>query len=628
MCGIIAVLLGTNQKEDVFELLITSLKILQNRGYDSCGLMDSHFLSLLKAIKTSNDTIEELYRLKKDFPVDCDVGIAHTRWATSGGKTLKNAHPHLSMNGNFAVIHNGILENYQSIKKEMEKKQIKFSSETDTEVISNWLEQNSSENITEEEIVSLLKRAEEELEGTWALAVLHKSYPDSVFLAKNGSPLLVGVNKENGLMMAVSEISGFANKVHVYSVLKDSQVLHLKRGKLIEDLNFLPVPFEKIYISPKPFPHWMAKEIYDQINVIECPAHWGKYKHLLLKQFPELSPLFPLRESLLKKGSFDILLVGCGTSYHAGLAGRWFFKHFPFRTIRVIVASEFTEEDLPGKGKDGFVNTLAILVSQSGETKDVHRALKIIQKENIPTIGLVNVENSLIARECDITICLHAGREVAVASTKAYSTQLVGLKLIAEVFKNGGENKIDDDFLDLSGQIEKVLKDIFFYGGSDFSYQESFIRIANALDKKNHGFILSTGKLRAVSYEAALKIKEVGRIWIQGYPTGALKHGPFSLIEEETPVLFSLQSEEKEVLRRTESAIEEVHARGAKVFLFTDIEEYENKNVEEIISLPKNSSFSSIIHILPFQVLSYYLSRIRNLDADKPMHLAKVVTTD
>lgn len=656
MCGIVALLLGSIHQKDhqTFDLLVKSLRALQNRGYDSCGLLDSQFRTLLRAVKKTemeelqdsinpnlpDDAIDQILLNRHKFPSNATVGIAHTRWATSGKKLLRNAHPHLSHDNTLAVIHNGIIENYQVIKEELEGKGILFRSETDTEVISNWISYNLCNNPSITDIEQVLIKAQEELEGSWGIALVHRDHPESVFLLKNGSPILIGYQRSTGMIMVASEIAGFVNSVDRYAILEDNEVLCLHRGQAMNEirsnlrnLRFAEVPQEIIHINPDPFPHWMAKEIYDQSEAVMGPAEWGIYQDKPFSEYPELQALFPIKERLDRYRNFDVLLVACGTSYHAGLAGRWFFRSLPFRTVRVVVASEFTDQDLP-KGDDGTPkNVIAIMISQSGETKDVHRALRIIKDAYIPSIALVNVQDSLIARESDVAVYLHAGREVAVASTKAYVSQLVGLKILALALEHGKTGRITEDFKKLPDQIVQTLRYIFPYrevekGLHAFDCPTNILSMAQALNSKNHGFVLSTGRLRAVSYEAALKIKEIGRVWVQGYPTGALKHGPFSLIERGTPVLFSLQANNQEVKKRTESAIEEVHARGAKVYLTTDISDYENKHVEKIIHLPRNETFSPVLNIIPYQALSYYISLIRGLDADHPIHLAKVVTTD
>jgi glucosamine--fructose-6-phosphate aminotransferase (isomerizing) len=656
MCGILAILLGaaSSDSHQCFNFLLSGLRALQNRGYDSCGVVGPQFEGYLRAVKGTelngafdkslpDDAVDQLELCKAKFPEQAATGMGHTRWATHGAKRVINAHPHLSSDQNFAVIHNGIIENCVPLREKLESKGWNFLSETDTEVISNWLADYLKQLGTEPSpgvILRVLREGQRVFEGTWAIAVMHKSLPDHIFVCKKGSPLLVGGDSGGNVLMATSEVAGFVNRVQRYAVVDEGDVLELRKGMSVRDLKrcypnleFHALPKEKIRLVPDPFPHWMSKEIYDQKQACQGPAEWGIHRDKMLGEIPELQAVFQLRERLLTNSPFDVLIVGCGTSYHAGLSGRWFFRHAPFRTVRVVVASEFTKQDLP-KLQNGLQNNvLAIMISQSGETKDVHRALAVIKRARIPTIALVNVPNSMIARECDLAVHLHAGREVAVASTKAYISQVVGLRLLALALEYGPETKIPDDCLTLEHQINEVLQYYFPYietraGVYHFDMHPRMKRMADALHQKNHGFILSSGKLRATSYEAALKIKEISRVWAQGYPTGALKHGPFSLIEKGTPVLFALQDGDDQIRKRTEAAIEEVYARKARVFIVTDIADYESKHAEDVLHIPRNKQFASILHILPFQILSYYLSLFRRLDPDKPIHLAKVVTTD
>jgi glucosamine--fructose-6-phosphate aminotransferase (isomerizing) len=627
MCGIIAFLYKNAKNYECFLTLINSLKALQNRGYDSCGLIDSNFKCLLKAVKNKNDAIEKLLLQKEDFPLDAMIGIAHTRWATSGKKTIENSHPHLSYDGKLAVIHNGIIENYEELKKDLIKDKYYFSSETDTEVISNWVARDlSNKNVTVNSIINSIEKANKVLKGSWAIVLLHKDFPNNIFVSRNGNPLLIGFNTSNGTIMVSSEVSGFINKVNKYTILDDNKVISLSVDYKIDDiikkgLIFHNVSKEKIELSPGKFPFFMAKEIYEQGEVISNPCNWNKYQNI--EDIVELKQL----EKIKNMSEYDVLLLGCGTSYHSCLSSKWFFNKCPFRSVRCIIASEFTKYDL------STGNIIAIFVSQSGETLDTYRALKNIKKYKIPTIAVVNVENSLIARECDYQIYLHAGREVGVASTKAYVTQIIGLKLISMYLQNYN-GKIPDDFLKLSSQIKTILKKYFSYfpegrdGKHLFVCNKQIFKIINSLDENNHGFVLSSGLLRATAFEGSLKIKEVGRVFIQGYPTASLKHGPFALIDEKLPIIFILQKENDDALRKTTSAIEEVYLRGARIFLITDIEDYKNDKVDEIIRVPYNKTFSSILSIIPFQIISYFLSGLRDLNCDKPVNLAKCVTTD
>ena len=668
MCGITALLLsnkGNNNPENwyCFNILVRSLKALQNRGYDSCGIIDSEFKCLLKTIKKSEmliyedkkipeDAVEQLNLKQNLFPKNALVGMAHTRWATSGKKTVPNAHPHVSHDGKIAVIHNGIIENYVVLKENLIKDGWLFSSETDTEIISNWVAREIGSNVTEESVVKAINSANKHLEGTWAITLMHKDLPESVFVARRGNPLLIGYDELSGNIMVSSEIAGFVNKVTKYGILGDGDVIHLKSGFMISDIlkqsqglneiKFQNVSNEIIKLTPGNFPYFMAKEIYDQEEAVYGPCEWGKYKDNNINDIPELKKLLPLKHKIEKFNGFDLLLIGCGTSYNSGLSSIWFFDSLPFRTVRCVTASEFTVQDLP---KESNIPVIAVLISQSGETLDTYRALKIVKQKNVQTIALVNVENSMIARECDYVIYLHAGREVGVASTKAYVTQIIGLYLLSLFFKSTTNTKIPDDLLLLSSQVKKTLNKYFPYVLKEieqecdrsidevkfkylFECPKQFFNIINILDKINHGFILSTGTLRATSYEASLKIKEVGKVFIQGYPTASLKHGPFSLIEEGLPILFVLQEGEKDSIRRTNTAIEEVHLRGALIYVVTDIQEYKNEKVKELIIVPYNKTFSSILTIIPFQVLSYFMASVRGLNCDCPVNLAKCVTTD
>lgn len=649
MCGISAVLLSEKNK-DVFDILTCSLRALQNRGYDSCGIVDGNLKCFLKKVKKSetynqdenipDDAVEQLSKLKNIFP-ETQVGMAHTRWATSGKKTVDNAHPHVSLDGEIAVVHNGIIENYGEIKNRLSEIGFEFYSQTDTEVIPNLISHklnNLANNVlTEKTVVEAIREAGNELEGSWAIVVIHKRFPDSVFVSRNGNPLLIGVNNTDGSVMVSSEIAGFVNNVEKYAILENNEVLHIKKSftekDIIEQSNkiiFQEVPKEIIKLTPGKFPYFMAKEIYEQEIVVKNPCNWYKFKNLNISDNPELSKMEELRNLCVKKNGVNVLLVGCGTSYHSGLSGEWFFDEYPVRSAKCIIASELTEKNLPRDSRGDFDGrTLAIFISQSGETLDTYKALQLVKKFNIPTIALVNVENSMIARECDYAVYLNAGREVGVASTKAYVTQIIGLHLISCYLKN---KEISEDYFRLCDQIQEILEKYFPYEVLDNKYEfnqtPDIQNIATSFDKSNHGFSLASGSLQATAYESSLKIKEIGRIFIQGYPTASLKHGPFSLIEKDVPILFCLQKGDENILRKTNSAIEEVHLRGALIYLVTDIEDYENDKVNEIIKIPHNETFSSILFVIPFQIISFYIAKIRNLNCDRPMNLAKCVTTD
>ena len=634
MCGITAILLSETSKLNCFDILIESLKSLQNRGYDSCGIIDGEFKCLLREIKSDiksdinniSDVIEKLILKKNQFPENTLVGMAHTRWATHGKKTVLNAHPHISYDGKVAIVHNGIIENYQKLKEELIRDGWLFQSETDTEVISNWVarELKQISNVTIDKIIDILYKANIFLEGTWAISLIYKDIPNSVFVMRKGNPLLIGYDQSGNIMVS-SEISGFVNRMTKYGILKEGNVICLTSGLKIDKQNihieWKDIPSEKIDLNPGKFPYFMLKEIYEQEKSVYGPCNWKHYASI--NEIPEL-----LQLNNFKNKEYDILLIGCGTSYHSGLASKHFFSSF--RTVQCFIASEFSIEDIP-KGS----NSLAIFISQSGETLDTYKALNLIKNiknvnNEIKTLALVNVDNSLLARECNYVIYLHAGREVGVASTKSYISQIIGLYLISMYFKN---NFNIDDLLQLSSQIKQILDCYFKYTFENTDSNYKFIcpkklsNIVDILNKKNHGFILSTGNQLATSYEASLKIKEIGRVFIEGHSTSSLKHGSFSLIEKELPILFVLQNE-KDCIKKTNTTIEEVYLRGAFVYVITDIQDYTNEKAKEIIIVPYNKTFSNILTIIPFQIISYYLSEERGFNCDFPINLAKCVTTE
>lgn len=609
MCGVTAIL-SNNKLNDI---IINSLKALQNRGYDSCGVIDNKFTLLREIQEPDTDSIEKLSK-QINVMSESNVIIGHTRWATSGKKTLNNTHPHLSYDNKIAVVHNGIVENYEKLKKELHP--IPFRSETDTEVISNWIAnkcKTSSLMETLEECIGVFQ-------GSWAFVLIHKDYPESIFLVRHGNPLLIGYNTTNNDIMVCSELAGFVNNVNKYYIVENNKPFALSLNEKLY-LNFLDVPKEEIMINPDKFPYFMAKEIYDQKDIVNNPCNWAAYKEI--KNIPELKELEKLKKKLSDNGLFDILIIACGTSYHSGLSSKYFFHKKPFRSFKCIVAPELTEYDLP----EG--NQLAIFISQSGETLDTYKALKLVKNKNIPTLSIVNVENSLIARESDYRLYLHAGREVGVASTKAYVSQIIALNLLSLYFKN---KNITDDYHKLSSQITKILHDYFPYQDKNGKYelkcQDIFKNVITDLNIKNNGFTLSTGFLKATSNEAALKIKELARVFVQGYPTASLKHGPFALIEDGTPILFTLEDCNEDIIKKTNSTIDEVYLRNANIYMVTDIQDYKNDKIKNIIKVPRNKTFSSILTIIPYQIISYFLSLERGLNCDKPVNLAKCVTTD
>lgn len=627
MCGII----GFIGNISCHELMILGLKLLQNRGYDSAGIsvMDNRKIHNIKyASSKDRDSIcaleENLHKLPKS-----SFGIAHTRWATHGKKTDENAHPHLSNDNSVAVVHNGIIDNYLEIKDFLEKKGFTFNSQTDTEVIAQLLQYFLNEYDLSDSLDNLCNT----LKGTWACLIQTTRYPGYLIALKNGSPLLFARN-DNGYFFT-SEVSGFQNKVDDYLIIKDKAYYivdfeedkiitkHLKHGvnfnELAEQQKLHTIDKQLIDLTPAPYPHWMIKEIWDQIDSSNRAINNGGRLSGPLNI--KLGGLEDNKNKLLRYKKINFL--ACGTSYHAALFGNIIYSKFGFfDSIKINDASEFYDYNFEE-------NTLYVVLSQSGETKDVHRAMEIIKKNNGEVISIVNVPESLIAREAMCGVYINAGSEKAVASTKSFTNQVIVLILIALWWYKNLPNQrnqerdtffsqLHTDLLNISKSIEHTIN----------STLEPIKKLAKKLHHSDHIFCLGRGLLYPIALETALKIKEISYIHAEGFCGGALKHGPFALIEDDTPIFII--SNDDDHANRMESAAEEVLARGAHTILITNNKEklFKNAVYKDVIEIPKINILSSLLSIIPMQLLSYHIGLLKGISVDQPKSLAKVVTVD
>jgi glucosamine--fructose-6-phosphate aminotransferase (isomerizing) len=610
MCGIIAVV---SLNKNCGNYLYDGLEQLKNRGYDSAGICTYNEQFLLHKYASCKN--EDAYDKLKTILVNHNnsyTGIGHTRWATHGAKTDINSHPHISMNGKFVLVHNGIIENYKAIKNMLQKNGYTFKSQTDSEVIVNLLEFFYKKN---NNILECIKLINIELEGTWGLAIMCIDDKSSIYCTRHGSPLLIGYDDQIG--MVVSEKNGFCNKISNYFVLNNQDIckisLNNSEVSVITNHNYETKKMNKLFfdISPEPFLHWTLKEIYSQKDA--CLRAISMGGRLLNNGEVKLGGLDSNSEKLLQMN--HIILLGCGTSYFAGMYVMHTFKELGcFETVQLFDGAEFGKNDIPRNG-----NTLLILISQSGETKDLHRCIKIGNEENLFLLGVVNVVDSLIAREVNCGCYLNAGREMGVASTKSYTSQIVVLTMIALWFsqkKNTNELKriqIINDMRNLPNDIEKTLE------LSDLKINdmlEIFTNISNC-------FVLGKYKSESVAKEAALKIKEISYIHSEGYSTSSLKHGPFALLDEKFPVIII--APENEYYSKAENAYEEIKSRYAPVIFISN---KENIDKENVIWIPKNNSFEDLLCILPLQLLAYKLSVSKGINPDVPRNLAKVVTVE
>ena len=605
MCGIIAGIY-----ENVYDILLMGLIQLQNRGYDSagiCTLVNNKFEMIKKA---STDTESSINYLTNNN-LKGNIGIGHTRWATHGAKTDINSHPHISNCEKFTLVHNGIIENYKELQEFLEKNEYTMKSQTDTEIIVNLL--SYYYKITQN-IESSIEKTIEKLEGTWGLVIMCVDEPNTLYVTRNGSPILIGNDNKN--VIVTSEQSGFCNKMDNYIALNNHDIC------VINYNNELNITTNDTYIlnkvlannnklTPEPYDHWMLKEIYDQ-EVASLRAI--KLGSRLLEN--NKVRLGGLQEKVKELENIDnLILLGCGTSYNAGNFAIHYFKDLcKFNSVQIIDGADFNILDVPKKGR-----TCLILLSQSGETKDLHRCINIAKEYELYTLGVVNVVDSLIAREVNCGSYLHAGREVAVASTKSFTSQVIVLVMIAVWFsqtyyphENIEKRRIIiEDLRNLNKDIKTVLET-----------RNKVKELVSMFDNKNSCFILGKGRGESVAKEGSLKIKEISYIHAEGYSTSSLKHGPFALLEPEFPVILLCPNDIH--YSKSMNAYEEIKSRHASIIKITNNEE-ENKYT---IKIPNNTTFLHLLMIIPLQFLSYELALVRNLNPDMPRNLAKVVTVE
>ena len=615
MCGIFGIMC-----DDVFNLLINGLKILKNRGYDGCGIAMIHKNNFIihKCVNIGNNKgIEKLEKIKNDDTYK--IGISHTRWSTHGIINKVNTHPHVCYRNKLALVHNGIIENYYEIKQKLIKNGVTFISQTDTEVIVNLISYNM--NIYND-LNKSLQKSFLELRGTWGLLLLHCDEPNSIYLAKNGSPILISLN--DNIAMISSEQSGFQGLTNNYTCLNDGDISVIKKenNKMKLETLYSNKPLRNIVSyklnktnmisSPSPYAHWTIKEILEQDESMKRAINMGG--RIKNDEQVRLGGLTRYKDKLLKIE--NLIILGCGTSFNAGLIGKKYFMDMRiFNTIQVIDGAEFTIDDIPLKGKTGL-----LLLSQSGETKDLHKCIKIGRDNNMIIISVINVVGSVIAREVDCGIYLNAGREVAVASTKCFTSQIVVLAMMSIWFAQN-KNLYKQKRIQYIQHLRNLSIDI----KKTFKTREQCKKIADLIYKKNNCFLLGKGGNQAIGKEGALKIKEISYIHAQAYSASSLKHGTFALLEENTPVLY-ISSDDKWWYKINNTA-EEVKSRKGLNILITD-KDTKGETYNHIIKVPNNNTFFGLLSVIPLQFIAYELSINKGINPDFPKNLAKCVTTE
>lgn len=604
MCGIIAYI----GKRNASDVLFRGLKILENRGYDSAGIA-TYGSGELYINKFASDQIGALNKLS-DVLSDHDghgIGIAHTRWATHGAKTQNNAHPHLDASGRFALVHNGVIENANQLRQDLIEKGFLFVSETDTEVIVQLLSFNMSEL---GDLNKAWEKTLSKLQGTWGLVMLDKEAPDELWLAVHGSPLAIGVNDEE--IFIASEPSAFQEYWQEFIVLNDGEFMKVRIGEELKTkAPLLKMEGEPVPESPAPFKHWTLKEIFEQPEALSRAMNYGG--RFLDNERVKLGGLEKNKDELL--GIDHLVIVACGTSKNAGMYAGFFMRELKsFKTVQIVDASEMNENYLiEGSG--------VLAISQSGETKDVHRAIMLAKRMGRPVFSVVNKVQSLIARETGCGVYLNAGHELGVASTKAFTSQVTILLLIAIWFAQFKEEELGK-----RRELIGVLHGLPMRLGSLLSMKEEVVTVAENLKGVDRGFVLGKGKCEALAEEIALKIKEISYVHLEAYCGGALKHGPFALIEEGTLIILIMPKDENYDFMLT--VAEEVSVRGARVIAVTDSDVVEGGIFEQVIRVQQLGVLTSLLMVLPMQLLAYYLSLGKGLNPDRPRNLAKAVTVD
>lgn len=609
MCGIV----GAISKRNVSHILLEGLKRLEYRGYDSAGMAVLN-KGLLERIRRPGK-VAELSQALQVSKLDGGIGIAHTRWATHGVPSEYNAHPHIC-NGRVAIVHNGIIENFQELRELQAKAGFKFTSDTDTEVIAHqivlYLDQGNS-------LFQAVQRTVIDLKGAYALGVIDRTNESTMIAARKGSPLVIGIGDNENFI--ASDVQALLKETQKFIYLENGDIAEITCDKVSifdQDGEFVEREIKSSKQSSAAaekgeYAHYMLKEIYEQPQAIADTLEGRLLNGKVLDEI-----LGPNAKAILDKTQ-SIQIIACGTSYHAGLVAKYWFEEIAGIHCHVEVASEFRYRKhvvRPG--------TLFVTISQSGETADSLAALQQASSENyVGSLVICNVPESSLVRGSDLALMTHAGPEIGVASTKAFTTQLVALMMLVILVgrRNGLHPEMEkilvEQLLNLPVRVNKAL-----------GLNESIQELANLYKDKNHALFLGRGSHHPIAMEGALKLKEISYIHAEAYPAGELKHGPIALVDSEMPIITVAPN--NELLEKLKSNLEEVRARGGELHVFAD--EGCNFSKDEQVELleidaPENA-VAPIIFTIPLQLLAYHVAVLKGTDVDQPRNLAKSVTVE
>ncbi len=610
MCGIV----GAVAERNITAILLEGLKRLEYRGYDSAGV----------AVFTNDETLERMRRPGKvseleaalaEHPLVGRLGIAHTRWATHGAPCERNAHPHFS--GDIAVVHNGIIENHETLREQLKALGYVFTSDTDTEVIAHLL----SHKLKDQPDLSVaLKATVKELHGAYGLAVINAKQPDRLVAARSGSPLVIGLGLGENFL--ASDQLALRQVTDRFMYLEEGDIAEIRRDNVqIWDINGNAVERQTVQYSDGAeaadkgeYRHYMLKEIHEQPAVVQRTLE-GRLSNdqVLVQAFgPQAAELFAKVR--------NVQIVACGTSYHAGMVARYWLEELAGIPCQVEVASEFRYRKVVVQP-----DTLFVTISQSGETADTLAALRNAKELGfLASLAICNVGISSLVRESDLTLLTQAGREIGVASTKAFTTQLVGLLLltlslgqIRGTLADGVEARLVEELRRLPTRLGEAL-----------AMDSTVEKIAELFAEKNHTLFLGRGAQFPVAMEGALKLKEISYIHAEAYPAGELKHGPLALVDNDMPVVTVAPN--NELLEKLKSNLQEVRARGGELIVFADEKAgMTNGEGTHVVQMPHiHDILSPILYTVPLQLLSYYVAVLKGTDVDQPRNLAKSVTVE
>ena len=613
MCGIV----GYIGKQKASPILINGLMRLEYRGYDSAGIstIEADGLSIMK----DKGRVKNLYNLEGINDLKGTIGIAHTRWATHGKPSKENAHPHQDNSKSFSVVHNGIIENYNELKKFLIDNGYKFYSETDTEIVPNLIHYYYTNNNNESgkmKFLTAVKKACSDLKGSFALEIICKDFPDNMVVVRKDSPLVIGKGiDENYISSDIPAILSFTRNFYL---LNDFEYVFLSRDSAEfydKDLNKIDketksIEWDATSSEKNGYDDFMLKEIHEQPTAIR-ETIGAKFNENSKCEFDGLDFSKDYLSSLNR-----IYIVACGTAMHAGLVGKNVIEKLCRIPTEVDIASEFRYRDPLIDDK-----TLCIFISQSGETADTIAALKLSKEKGAKTLAISNVIGSSITREADYSIYTHAGPEIAVASTKAYTSQVVLLVILAiyfaEILERDSENLVElkKEILELPKQVEQCLQ-----------LKDKIKEFAKRIYQEKDVFFIGRGVDEAIAKEGCLKLKEISYIHSESYAAGELKHGAIALIEKGVTVVGVIT--EPTLVEKTISNIQEVITRGAKTLIVTN-QKVDKSMFDTVLEIPETNPFiSPVIATVPLQLLAYYISKEKGLDVDKPRNLAKSVTVE